>query len=374
MPRLTAPSLKRVRGAILLTALLAATLLAPQVAAAYEGGGEDTAPIIASTKLTPASLPYDGGTFTIEATIEDDYGVFMAYAQVYGPSNFESVMLIPSAVSPAGVVTYAAQYDVPPNYTDSPVGYGVEIQATDTNGAFVTELAGEVQVDAQPQFDEAPYLSDWSVTPEELPAAGGPVTIKTSASDNRGISYAYALVTPNSGGPGTEVPLEPVSSNQFEGVFDVPVNHDALGKGYSVKVFAQDDIGQEASADAGSFFVAGARPGKLIAWTSNGSFFGIVDVWTHATRQVVVSNVRGEKTAPVNAVMTTTGPPFFLPGKPAGIHFTLGPGQRRTFDVEFRPRTPGFWTGGVVLDFPSESQPKFAVTLSGRGYKPPPLP
>jgi hypothetical protein len=37
---------------------------------------------------------------------------------------------------------------VPPNSSDQPVEYGVEVQAYDTNGAYVASLIGGVQEEA----------------------------------------------------------------------------------------------------------------------------------------------------------------------------------------------------------------------------------
>jgi hypothetical protein len=376
MSRSMLPVLKRFRGPAILLALLAMALLLPSLASACgEEGGEDTAPIVSDAHVSPAGLPSDGGPVAIYATVEDDCGVAMVYTEMYGANGFvQSVQMLPWEVAPNGVVTYRSETSIAPNFQEEALSYQFDVQATDTNGAAAEAYAGEVEVTGAPQFDEAPYVYEWSVTPSLLSAAGGPVTIKTFASDNRSVSYVYALVTPSDGGPGTEVPLEPIGPNQFEGVFHMPANADGIGKSYAVEVVAQDDIGQETSADAGTILIAGAKPGKLNAWTSNGSYFGVVNVGTHATRQVVVRNAGAKGTAPVSAVFGAAGAPFYVPGRPAGIPFTLAAGQKRTFNIEFRPSTPGFRTGGAIIEFPTESQPKFAVKLTGQGYKPPPPP
>ena len=46
------------------------------------GGGEDTGPIITSASVDPNHLPADGGIVTITAGAIDDYGIFMAYADI----------------------------------------------------------------------------------------------------------------------------------------------------------------------------------------------------------------------------------------------------------------------------------------------------
>jgi hypothetical protein len=145
---ITATAAIRRAGAVLALSLLGALLLAGQ-AGAEEGGGQDTGPSITATTLSPASLPPEGGTATVTATVEDDFGVSMAYAQVYGPDGiYESVQMFPFEVSPTGVITFAGLAYLPPNLTSSPVSYGFEIQAADTNGAYAYAFAGQIQVDA----------------------------------------------------------------------------------------------------------------------------------------------------------------------------------------------------------------------------------
>jgi hypothetical protein len=251
------PDLKRYRGVAAILVLLATLLLLPASSIADEPGGEDTAPIITAWRVGPSSLPYQGGQVTIDAAAIDDFGITMAYGEIYGPEGVvESVLLIPSAIDPSGLTTYSGTFNAPPNYTDSPVSYGVEFRVTDTNGAVDTELIGNFEVEAQPQFDEAPIVSDPTVTPRELSADGGPVVIRASASDNRSISAVYATVTLPGGS--VEVPMEAISSSEFEGVFVAPANSGATAQEYGIEIIAQDDIGQPGTADAGKVSVAAA--------------------------------------------------------------------------------------------------------------------
>jgi hypothetical protein len=258
MSRTTMSASMHKAGGLLLLSLLALSLLTASRAGAAEVGQEDTGPIIAATSLTPASLPPEGGTITITATVEDDFGVAMAYAEIYGPELFrESVQLIPFEVSPTGVITFAGTFNAPPNLTDSPLGYGVEIQATDTNGAFATRFLGEVQVEATPKFDEAPFVSDPTVAPRQLPASGGELTLAVDASDDRALAGVFAIVT-RPDGTTVEVPLESTGPSRFEGTFAVAANAETTAKQYAIQFVAEDDIGQTTNADGGLATVAGA--------------------------------------------------------------------------------------------------------------------
>lgn len=361
---------------LLLAALLlflSALLLGPSRSTAAEGGGEDTPPVISNGVVSPGGLPYQGGTVSIDVDVEDDFGVSMAYAAIYGPNGiWENVLLIPSKISPEGVATYSGSVNVPPNYTDSQVSYGVEIQASDTNGASALELIGWIDVEAQPQFDEAPFVSDPTVTPRQLPASGGPVKIRATATDNRSVSSVHATVTPP-GGTSFQIEMEPISSSQFEGVFDVPGNADPTARQYAIEIVAEDDIGQPGTADAGIVTVAPTSlppAGGPLAVSPAGRYFGRVRVGHRARRLILVRNNGPRKSAPVEGVIQTSGGPFSLPGAaPDGVHFRLRPGRSRIFVVSFRPTVVGPQTGSVSIVRADDAQPGLAVQLSGEGTR-----
>ena len=126
-------------------------------------------------------------------------------------------------LQPAGGTLYSATVYIPQHFTDTPVDWAAAVWAEDTIGQGGQSAAGTVTVDAQPQFDEPPVVSNPTVEPRNLPAAGGPVTIEADAYDLRGISEAYAVVT-LAGGGSTTVPMEGISSSRFRGVFNAPAN------------------------------------------------------------------------------------------------------------------------------------------------------
>lgn len=366
MPRSRTIDLSLLRLAVVLAALLAALVATPQRSVAQEPG-EDTAPLVSNGTLSPSSLPYLGGTVEISVDVIDDFGVTMVYAEIIGPdSNPRSVQLIQS-----GENTFSGMLVVGPNFTDEPVGYGVYVQASDTNGAMTTELIGDIQVDAQPQFDEAPIVSNPSVEPRELPAAGGTVTIQADATDSRGITEALAVVQLADGGSAS-VPLEPISSSRFEGTFAVPANTATTSKQYSIEVFAYDDIGQPGSVDAGTVTVAGrpaASTGRL-GIAPKSATFGRVQVGWAVWRWIMVRNTGPKSSAPVEGRVQTSGAPFSLPGGGSdGIHFRLRPGQARTVLVQFRPLAKGPKTGLLTIERTDGAQPGLAIRLSGKGIR-----
>jgi len=349
-----------------LLGLAGAVLLVADRAAAEETEPDTTPPAIVAAELSPGSLPYEGGNVQIRVEIVDPSGVQMVSAQIYGSDgSYQAIQLFEGYKD-----NYFGTLEVPANYSDSPMSYGIEVQVYDTLNNYNAGSIGEVQVEGQPQFDEAPYVSEPTVWPQFLPAEGGTVTISADASDNRSISAVYATVSTLAGS--TEVPLQPVSSSHFESSFEVPANAGPLAAEYMVEVVAEDDIGQQARGIAGTITVEPPPPapssGQLEIWPADRSF-GAIAVGRKAQRQVFIRNLPRRGGEPVAATARLAGSPAFsLAGAPAeGIHFVLAPGQKRAVLVEFRPTTAGPHSATLEILRDDGAQPGLAVALSGRG-------
>jgi hypothetical protein len=359
---------RRVWALMLFFGLFGALLLSADRAAA-DGEGEDTPPQIVSGSVTPSYLPASGGNVQIQAEIVDDVGVHMTTAQVYGSDgSYQAIQLYEGYTN-----NYFGTIEVPPNYSDSSMSYSVEVQAYDTYNAWVNTTIGEIQVEGQPQFDEAPWISFTEMNPTVLPAEGGTVTIAAEAGDNRGLSAVYAAVT-GPGGSYTEVGLNGVSSSRFEGTFSPPANSGTLAAEYVVEVVVQDDIGQESRASAGIVTVEAPPPapsaGQLEIWPGDRSF-GSVAVGKEAQRKIFVRNLPQPGAEPVSATARVFGSgtlAFSLPGAPPeGIHFTLQPGEKRAFTVAFKPTAAGLQSGYFQIVRDDGTQTDLMVALSGRG-------
>ncbi len=365
MSRLAAANLERVRLLGILLAVLGGLLLAADRAAADEPG-EDNPPAILGGAVSPSSLSFEGGNVQLSAEVVDDFGVSMIYAVVYGPDGTNQIIQL----FQGNENTYFGTLEVPPNHSDSAVGYGVEVQVYDTNGAFVASSIGEVQVEAAPQFDEAPIVSDALLTPQFLPAAGGAVTISAEASDNRSVSTVFATIALPGGGS-TEVPLQPVSSSHYEGTFAAPPNPGPAAAEYLVEISAQDDIGQETRVIAGAIAVE-APPVQVtgrLAVRPGSTSFGSVKIGKRAWRLLVVRNSGPRRSPPVEGVVSVSGSSAFsLVGAPAeGVHVRLRPGEVRFFLVEFRPERVGPQAGSLTIARDDGGQPGLAAALTGQG-------
>lgn len=362
--------MKRARAMAAILGALGVCLLAAGPAAADETGFEDNPPLIFGGEVSPSSLSYEGGSVQIRAEIVDDIGLFMTYVQIYRPDS--STELMPLYGGYEG--NYFSTLEVPPNYSDTPVEYGVEVQVTDTGGAYVASLIGSVQVEAAPQFDESPYVTNAELNPSYLSSEGGTVTISADAGDNRGLAGLFATVALPGGGS-VEVPMNPTSSSHFEGTYEVPANSGPLAAEYLVEVVAQDDIGQEGRGLAGTITVAAPPPppssGRLEVWPGDRSF-GSVKLGKRAERTVFVRNLphKGGEGEPVEATAVVYGSSAFsLAGGSSAVHFALQPGEKRAFTVEFHPTASGQQYAAFEIIRDDGIQPGLTVELSGKGSR-----
>jgi hypothetical protein len=263
MPQSSTKRAKRHLVAVLVLALLAPLTVLTSPALAQ--GTEDNPPTIHYASVSPGGLPNWGGVATVTLNAVDDVGIAQAYADVQLPDGGSaSVELLPS-----GDTNYTGYFDVPANYGFATASYVFTVQVWDTNGASDTEAAGQVDVEPQIPPDEPPAMSDPFVSPRELSAAGGTVTIGVTAYDIVNTT-AYAIVTDDSGGPTTYVDLTPTTWPKFEGRLYLRGNATTATQTYSVEIVGVDDLGQSSSIDAGQVTVAGIR-GKACSARHSGS-------------------------------------------------------------------------------------------------------
>ncbi len=333
-----------------------ATGLVPATAIAAP---DDEPPTITATDVAPSGLPSSGGVITITAEVVDDVGVAGVDATVYAPDGGASGV----ALAPTGPTTFTATFVVAPNGTDSAVNWNVEIRAVDTNGGEAMAFTGGVEVAGQPQFDEPPIVDDATVAPAALPPEGGTVTIGVTAWDLRGITDASATVTGPDGTPAS-VELQPVSADRFEGSFGAPANTGPTEARYGVTVAVHDDIGQETTADAGTFTVAGRPPVATGTLTVSPSVrvLGPVPPGGSTWRTVVVRNAGAAGGPPVEATATVSGRSFTLAG---GRSLVLAPGQSVTLRITYSPTRRGLDLGRVAVRRVDGRQPALGAVLMG---------
>jgi hypothetical protein len=357
---------KPVGRAIAATALLVGLLLAlPAGAAAC---GESAPPQISNAQVTPASLPWEGGTIKVTTEVTSDCGPAELYAEVMtsGGLNWSFQML---ATSDPNLETlfYRAEIGAPANYDSAPFYYEISLRALDIQEGTDEQFAGATELAGFPEFDEAPYVSNATVSPAKLGTEGGWVTISADIADNRSVNGAFAIVTlPDE--TQQEVWMEPVSSSHFVGHYKAPANFTTAAKKYPVLVYGEDDAGQQRSESAGAFTVA-ARPGPLSAVAEGNGAIGNVTVGKTATRLVTVHN---SGTKWIKSTISISGATSFaLRGSSGGkIDFTIGPNETRYFRVDFTPAALGPASATVTVSRTDGAQPPFVLGFTGKGIAP----
>lgn len=348
--------------------MLAALLLAvPATAAAC---GESAPPTIKWAKVSPANLPWEGGTIVLTTEVESDCGVEV-YAEVNtsGPLQW-SFQMLPSGDPNSNVHEYRSEIGALPNYKEEPFYYEFAIRALDAFEGSAETFAGGTEVAAAPDFDQSPYVSNAKVTPISLGTEGGWVTISADISDDRGVNYAFAnVMLPNE--TLKEVPLEPVSASHFVGHYKAPPNYGTAAAKYSVAVYGQDDAGQLGLEEAGTFSVAG-RPGPLSFEIERTSSIGNVTVGRTATRFITVHNTGASKPKWIKASLAVAGSSWFALHNATGrkIDFTIGPEETRRFLLDVTPTALGPASGTLTLSRPDEVQPPIVQKLTARGIAP----
>jgi hypothetical protein len=299
---------------------------------------------------------------TITADVADDISVFSVEADAYGPGFMTAPMLLTNA----DTGTYTGTIELAPNFNEEAVSYQIQVMAIDGTSGTTSAYIGDVEVRGNPPFDEKPAVWDPVVNPTDLPMSGGAVSLSVSASDLRGISEAYAAIT-GPAGQVQNVPLEPIGSDRFAGVFEAPANTGIFPAYYEVEFAALDDIGQQTIVSGERVTVA-ARPTGQLEIKPGDRDFGPVRWGSSAQRLIVLKNDGATGTLPIEGLIQTSGAPFFVVGQTAaGVAFSLEPGQSKTYTLEFRPTAIGPFTGQLNVVRTDYGQPFLHIRLSGRG-------
>lgn len=348
------------------TVLLGA--LAPPPAFAQDDPGPDNPPIITGGVVTPSSLGWEGGQVDISATVIDDYGLSMVYATIYGPDGAPySTQLIPS-----GTDQYSGSITAPPNTTNEPRQYGVEVVATDWASGTDTKVIGSVDVEAQPVFDQDPYVWDPTVTPRDVPASGGTVEIGVDASDDHSVAVVLASIELDGYTfPPTWIELVPDSATHFSATFPVPANTTPNPKAYRVKILVADDIGQEVSVDAGVYTVRGAatQPAGLLSLSPTWSLLGPIRVGAKTRTLFTVRNTGKVGGPTVAGSATVSGTGFSIVGVAGGEQpLAIEPGGSAQVLVQFSPARSGIRNGKLTIRRADGKQRSLVATLVGAGY------
>jgi hypothetical protein len=358
----------RLRTVAVLVTLFIALLLMPGRAVAEPGG--DSSPALQNLAVTPNSLPHTGGSVIVTADVIGAARIQQMYALVDSQGYYVDNVQMLYAGQTGEVLHFSGTTNIQPNYSfEDEVDYGFTVMVTAENSATDEETAGIVTVERQPQFDEAPVVTAASASPADLPAAGGEIVIKASAYDTRSLSGVYADIT-KPGGATETLDLTPTSSSDFEGVYTVPKNTTTAAQKYSIRVYANDDIGQQGFMDTGPVTVAAYDP-KLGTLTISRDTLSFGPVWlgNRGVRKLLLSYDGPKTIRTIKTTITVSGARFEMLGYPGGTREAwVRRGQTRNIFVAFKPTAVGPRTGELRIHPAGGVLPDLVVPLTGSGW------
>jgi hypothetical protein len=372
MSRTIVGKARSARVALVLAAVLGIALLALPTAASAANcqEGEADGPVFSEISVTPAQVPATGGTGRISVRVTDECVVRQVLAEINTTEGFyESFELLPAEDINTNERVYRGEFEIPANGGESPVGWQVNLKAENIVGGFSEVLGGEVEEQGNPPFDEAPYVSEASVTPSVWGGLGGTSRITMRAYDLRGIANAYAVVTLPSGRE-REIQLEALSAEIFTALLPVPGNPESTPRGYGVSVFAEDDIGQTTGVYAGNVEVEpkGTPNPGFLRLEPGYLKFGPVTLGHDVMRTITLTNTGKPGSPAVSGLIRDTDPQFVLPdATEGGIPFTIPAGATRTYTVDFQPSLKGQQMARLSVVREDGRQPNTGLSLFGWG-------
>jgi hypothetical protein len=216
----------------------------------------DQAPNVSITSVTPTELGSDGGNVTIQANADDDHSVSEVYVTLTGSDGSSTVVNLEGTSAQGWQGTFIA----PANTSRSnPVTYTTQATALDDAGQ--SGFADGPQISVAPVPNQEPQVTNPSVAPVSLPAAGGEVTIRADVTDPDGtLADVHADITHPDGTVTTLAMTQASEGAPYEAIWTAPANTAEDPAEHVVSVTAVDTEGASGSAEAGSVTVDGVPP------------------------------------------------------------------------------------------------------------------
>ena len=215
----------------------------------------DTAPpAVTGATLTPATLPVDGGTGTVPATVTDPGGEALTsvYAYIYRDGFYYTSVTLTAGTGGA----YSSTFNVGSNNSGTPYTFTARITATNDAGLSTNVVAAGQTVQAND--DLPPALANASLTPATLPVTGGPITVSATVTDpgGRALTNVYAYIY-RDGFYDTTIGLTAGAGNSYTGTFNAPNDTDAMPHTFTAIVIATNDLNLTTSLAASGACVQG---------------------------------------------------------------------------------------------------------------------
>ena len=334
-------------------------------------GGEDQFPEVTDGSVIPGTLPWQGGQIDYSAVLTDDVGVDQAWVTITGSDGWWTG----GDLTLGDGDTWSGSASLPPNGTHEDISYQVVVSAVDTAGQQTDTQIGEPTVQGQPQFNEKPVVSQVDVSPTELGADGGLVTIEAQATDTEGsVAYVDAIIRP--GGCAVpcadevDLPMDAVDSDHFSATWTAPASTSTDLETWTVLVRATDDVGQEGEGTGPDVHVAGQQPPAppMLTVAPKVVRLGDIPVRTRVHGSFVVTNT-GDADS-LTFVVRDPARPCRLRGADGGdLTLTLDAGESRTVVVSCRPRSEYGFRLVFPVDREDGGQADLRMVVRGRGVR-----
>ena len=178
----------------------------------------DPGTIITNASVTPTTVTAAGGKITVTATITDPVGISSVYVHLLQNGNYYTNNF-PLSNGGSGNV-YTGSYTLPSNATPFPVLWTPEISAVSNSGVTTPYDLTVNQTAVQ-----GTTISNASVTPTTITAAGGKITVTATITDPVGLSNVYVHLLQNGNYYTNNFPLSNGGSgNIYTGSYTLPGN------------------------------------------------------------------------------------------------------------------------------------------------------
>ena len=224
---------------------------------------DSTPPSVTNASISPPTLTALGGTITVTATVNDPGGRAITGVTA-AISNGAGTVNITLSNGGSGS-SYTGTYQAPANTGQAPITYTATVTATNDLGLSTTIPAAGQTVEgvAQP-----PQITGASITPANVPATGGTITVSATVTDVQGVQSVTAAILEDGKAYGQPLTLTN-SGSVYTATFNPGANTDATAHVFTATITATNVVGLTASATAsGSATLAAVPPNPVPTITS----------------------------------------------------------------------------------------------------------
>jgi hypothetical protein len=214
---------------------------------------DTTVPLVSNGTASPSSIPEAGGPITLQVTATDNGPQDTGLAQVYVERQIDNgtFAFLVTLTDPDQNGTYTGSFNPGRNTSANPRTFSFRFHARDKAGNNAQPLMAAQTVTQDGGDAAPPQLSGAQVSPSFIPAAGGPITLQVTATDNApqdtGINLVSAERQIDNGTFAFTVNLtDPDQNGTYTGSFNPGQNTGANPRTFRFRFRASDNVGNQA--------------------------------------------------------------------------------------------------------------------------------